>query len=95
MERQGDHDTLVDMKREAANRILHQLEKRRAHAEKVFVENEKRSKVALEKMRKEAKQEEKHEEVVRGVAACCCVLPCLLALPAAGKRADAAARLCQ
>ena len=51
------------MKREAANRILLQLEKRRAHAEKVFVENEKRSKVALEKLRTEAKQEEKHEEV--------------------------------
>ena len=42
--------------------VLQQLEKRRAHAEKVFVENEKRSKVALEKLRTEAKQEEKHEE---------------------------------
>ena len=51
------------MKREAANRILQQLEKRRAHAEKVFIENEKRSKVALEKLRTEAKQEEKKEKV--------------------------------
>ena len=35
----------------------------RAHAEKVFIENEKRSKVALEKLRTEAKQEEKKEKV--------------------------------
>jgi hypothetical protein len=42
---------------------MQQLEKRRAHAEKVFIENEKRSKLALEKLRTEAKKEEKQEQV--------------------------------
>ena len=44
------------------------LEKQRSHAEKVFIENEKRSKEALEKLRQDYKKEEKIEEVC--VAAC-------------------------
>jgi len=65
------------MKREAANRILIQLEKRRSHAEKVFVENDKRSKLALEKLRQEAKQEDKQEQVLQCVELCCRVLQCV------------------
>ena len=58
----ADMDKLHEMRRDAANRILQQLEKRRAHAEKVFVANEKRSKEALQKLREEYKKEEKVEE---------------------------------
>ena len=65
---QEDKDKIKLKRRDAANRILQRLEKQRSHAEKVFIENEKRSKEALEKLRQDYKKEEKIEEVC--VAAC-------------------------
>lgn len=57
-----EEDTLAEKTREAAYRILTQLEKRRARAEKVFIENDKRSKAALQEMKTKHNTEEKVEE---------------------------------
>lgn len=57
-----DEDILAENTREAAYRILTQLEKRRARAEKVFIENDKRAKASLQEMKTKHQGEEKVEE---------------------------------
>lgn len=57
-----EEDLLVKLTRDAAFRILMQLEKRRAMAEKVFVENEKRAKVAQNQLKEKLKEDEKVEK---------------------------------
>lgn len=57
-----DEDKIAEFQREAAYRILQQLEKRRARAEKTFIANEKRSKEALAKLGDKEKFEDEQEE---------------------------------
>ena len=59
---QEEEDMLVKLTRDAAFRILMQLEKRRARAEEVFVENEKRAKVAQTQLKEKLKSEEKVDQ---------------------------------
>eukprot|EP00285_Hemiselmis_virescens_P017429 CAMPEP_0173395600 /NCGR_PEP_ID=MMETSP1356-20130122/32616_1 /TAXON_ID=77927 ORGANISM="Hemiselmis virescens, Strain PCC157" /NCGR_SAMPLE_ID=MMETSP1356 /ASSEMBLY_ACC=CAM_ASM_000847 /LENGTH=259 /DNA_ID=CAMNT_0014354381 /DNA_START=24 /DNA_END=799 /DNA_ORIENTATION=- len=59
---QEDQDDLVKSTRDAAFRILLQLEKRRARAEKVFVENDKRAQVAKKAMKEKFLHEEKQDQ---------------------------------
>ncbi|KAJ1491703.1 hypothetical protein T484DRAFT_3117722 [Baffinella frigidus] len=57
-----DEDKIAEFQREAAYRILQQLEKRRSKAEKVFIANEKRSVEARAKLGEKEKFEEKQDE---------------------------------
>jgi tetratricopeptide (TPR) repeat protein len=59
---QEEEDMLVKLTRDAAFRILMQLEKRRARAEEVFVENEKRAKVAQTQLKEKLQSEEKVDQ---------------------------------